>query len=145
MRRAVTLAVACFAVVAVVTTTTASASRDAKTRSSASTQLYAPAGANWIVAGGDNANSRYSSLKQINTSNVKNLKMVWSKSLWPAGYSAIGAESAATVLNGTMYMPTPTGVDAIDPTNGSIIWQYDGVKPKPPSNPAFSLGINTSR
>lgn len=145
MRRAVTFALACVAVVAVAATT-ASAARDGKARSNAAfTQLYAPAGANWIVAGGDNSNSRYSSLKQINTSNVKKLHLVWSKSLWPSSYSAIGAESAATVLNGTMYMPTPTGVAAIDPTSGNIVWQYDGVQPKKPTNPAFTLGINTSR
>jgi glucose dehydrogenase len=142
MRKLFSLAALCLAVVAVAST--ASASRESQTAASSAKQLYSPAAANWIVAGGDNANSRYSSLKQITAKNVSKLKLVWTKSLWPGGYTAIGAESAATALNGTMYMPTPTGVAALDPSNGNIVWAYDGIKPKP-ANPGFALGINTSR
>src|SRR5262245_12292001 len=44
-------------------------------------QLSARAGDNWYVHYGDLSGSRYSSLKQITTSNVSQLKEVWHMSL----------------------------------------------------------------
>ena len=37
----------------------------------------APADTEWLHYGGDQANTRYSALNQINTSNVKNLRVAW--------------------------------------------------------------------
>jgi glucose dehydrogenase len=39
--------------------------------------LRAPAGKDWPAVGGDFGNSRYSTLSQINTSNIKQLKGAW--------------------------------------------------------------------
>jgi len=44
-------------------------------------QLSAPSAANWYVHYGDLSGSRYSSLNQINASNVSQLKEVWHMSL----------------------------------------------------------------
>src|ERR1051326_5673938 len=39
--------------------------------------LRSPAGKDWVTNGGNLTNQRYSTLKQIDTSNVKNLKGAW--------------------------------------------------------------------
>src|SRR5438067_226057 len=38
-----------------------------------------PAGANWMSSEGDESNSRYSPLAQINSNNVPNLHVVWNQ------------------------------------------------------------------
>ena len=42
-----------------------------------------PAGANWISGEGDESNSRYSTLNQINTGNIQNLKVIWNRGFNP--------------------------------------------------------------
>src|ERR1700751_3012842 len=44
-------------------------------------QLSAPSGNNWLEYYGDLSADRYSSLNQITTSNVSQLKQVWQRSL----------------------------------------------------------------
>jgi alcohol dehydrogenase (cytochrome c) len=63
---------------------------------------------------------RYSPLKQINKKNVSQLRQAWSRGL-PAGIT----ETIPIVHDGVMYLITPGGgVQAIDATNGDIIWEY---------------------
>ena len=57
---------------------------------------------------------RYSPLKEINTSNVGQLRMVWSRGL-PAGTQ----ESVPIVYRGVMYLFAPGAtIQAVDATNG---------------------------
>jgi len=63
---------------------------------------------------------RYSPLKQINKKNVGELREAWVRGL-PAGTT----ETIPIVHGGVMYTITPGGgVQAIDATNGDIIWEY---------------------
>jgi PQQ-dependent dehydrogenase (methanol/ethanol family) len=63
---------------------------------------------------------RFSPLKQINRSNVKQLGLAWSKGL-PEGTT----ETIPTVYNGVMYLSVPGGdVTALDATTGDTIWLY---------------------
>lgn len=63
---------------------------------------------------------RYSPLKQINKKNVGELRQAWVLGL-PAGVT----ETIPIVHDGVMYVITPGGgVDAIDATNGDLIWEY---------------------
>jgi len=63
---------------------------------------------------------RYSPLKQINKKNVGQLRMAWSR-----GLSAGITETIPLVHDGVMYTIAPGGsVDAIDATNGDLIWEY---------------------
>ncbi|HXW62704.1 MAG TPA: PQQ-binding-like beta-propeller repeat protein [Candidatus Acidoferrales bacterium] len=63
---------------------------------------------------------RYSPLKQINKKNVGQLRQAWARGL-PAGIT----ETIPIVHDGVMYLITPGGgVQAIDATNGDIIWEY---------------------
>jgi quinohemoprotein ethanol dehydrogenase len=140
MRRSLVIAAVVVGLLVVTSMASASSTSKSKAKAASAAQLYTPAGNNWIVPGGDNANSRYSSLTQINTKNVSKLKLVWQTSLWPAGYGAIGAEAATIALNGIMYMPTPLGVTAMNGATGQVVWKYEGAANP---NAGFSaLGLN---
>ena len=75
----------------------------------------------------DYANTRFSSLDQINTRNVKSLKLVWTFSTGLVR----GHEAAPLIVNNTMYIvtPFPNILYALDLTNnGEMKWAY---KPNP--------------
>jgi len=79
---------------------------------------------NWVMPAGDYANTRYSTLTQINKNNVKDLNMAWSFSTGVLR----GHEGNALVMDGTMYVhtPFPNIVYALDLNNdGAIIWKYE--------------------
>src|SRR5215510_7272948 len=78
----------------------------------------------WTTPEGDLAGTRFSTLSQINTGNVANLKVVFSRATGiPQGH-----EGGPLVLNNTMYMITPFPNDllAIDLKNpqGPLKWTY---------------------
>jgi PQQ-dependent dehydrogenase (methanol/ethanol family) len=76
----------------------------------------------WPMAPKDYANTRYSSLDQINAGNVNQLKLAWSFSL---GQDR-GQEAAPLVIDGTMYVvgPYPNNVFALDAATGDLKWSY---------------------
>jgi quinoprotein glucose dehydrogenase len=85
----------------------------------------------WPVYGGDPGNSRYSALKQINRSNVTELKMAWT---YHAGDISDGSkypvqstfETTPLVVDGVMYITTPfSRVIALDPETGKELWTFD--------------------
>lgn len=57
----------------------------------------------WVMAAKNYASTRFSTLGQINTSNVKDLKLAWTFS---TGVTR-GHEAAPLVVNNTMYIVTP--------------------------------------
>jgi len=62
----------------------------------------------------------HSPLKQIDRSNVDQLRMVWARPL-PPGHQ----EGTPLVHDGVMYFPGPADViEAIDAKSGQLIWQY---------------------
>jgi quinohemoprotein ethanol dehydrogenase len=90
-----------------------------------SDELLAPPAANWITHGGNIYNSRYSTLDQIDTSNVGNLKLEWVTSLGSGKEFKYSGESTPIVYDGVMF--TITGADdvaAIDAKTGEVIWEY---------------------
>jgi len=63
---------------------------------------------------------RFSPLKQINTKTVSQLRMAWVRGLGPGT-----TETIPLVHDGVMYVIVPGGfVDALDATNGDLIWEY---------------------
>ena len=66
----------------------------------------------WVMPTGDYANRRYSTLDQINASNVKNLHPVWTFSTGVLR----GHEGAPLVIGDVMYVhaPFPNTVFALD-------------------------------
>ena len=77
----------------------------------------------WVMPTGDYANHRHSTLAQINGSNVKDLRPVWTFSTGVLR----GHEGAPLVVGDVMYVhtPFPNTVFALDLNNqGKIIWKY---------------------
>ncbi len=78
---------------------------------------------NWAMQTGDYANTRYSKLDQINTSNVKDLKVAWQFSTGVLR----GHEGSPLVVGNIMYVhgPFPNPVYALDlDNNQKILWSY---------------------
>ncbi|MDO8843045.1 methanol/ethanol family PQQ-dependent dehydrogenase [Methylicorpusculum sp.] len=78
--------------------------------------------ANWATWGGNYQGTRYSELKEINTSNVKTLQPAWTFSTGVLR----GHEGGPLVVNDTLYIhtPFPNTVYAIDQKTQSVIWEY---------------------
>ena len=76
----------------------------------------------WTRPAKDYASTRFSTLDQINTQNVKNLKAAWTFST----ATDRGQEAAPLVVNNTMYIvtPWPNLLYALD-LNGNYKWKYD--------------------
>lgn len=92
-------------------------------------ELVADAADNWVGWNGNVYNSRYSTLNDVNASNVKRLKVAWTRNLTIPGLKAkmgplgVFAEQQPVVYEGVMYMPDTTGnVWAMDATTGERIW-----------------------
>ncbi len=78
----------------------------------------------WVMQQGDDANTRYSKLKQINASNVKKLQVAWTFSTGVLR----GHEGGPLVIGDIMYVhtPFPNTVYALDLKNeGKILWKYE--------------------
>jgi len=78
----------------------------------------------WVMPTGDYANTRYSKLKQINSSNVGKLQVAWTFSTGVLR----GHEGAPLVIGNVMYFhtPFPNIVYALDLNNdGKILWKYE--------------------
>jgi lanthanide-dependent methanol dehydrogenase len=83
----------------------------------------------WIMAGKNHANTRFSSLSEINQATVGNLKLAWTFD------TAVdrGQEAAPIIAGSTMYVvtPFPNVLYAFDlRTNGAVKWKFEP-KPKP--------------
>src|SRR6516165_7881014 len=78
----------------------------------------------WVMPAKDYANTRYSSLKQINTGNVGKLQAAWTFSTGVLR----GHEGGPLVIGDVMYVhaPFPNTVFALDLNNdGKILWKYE--------------------
>jgi quinoprotein glucose dehydrogenase len=80
----------------------------------------------WPAYGGAPENTHYSSLAQINRSNVKDLTVAWSFDTGEQG----GLQTSPIIVEGVLYGITPTQkVFALDAASGKLIWKFDsGIK-----------------
>ena len=114
--------------------------------------LLKPLADSWPTYSGDYSGKRYSSLKQINQTNVKNLTLAWVAELtdgpgtfdgrgrggrggspviiggegtgdFPAGGNS-SVKASALVVDGTIYITTPDNAWALDAQDGREIWHY---------------------
>lgn len=84
----------------------------------------APAGKDWPNYGGDYYNRRYSSLDQINTTNVKDLKAAWKFHIG-FGDKPSSFETTPVVIDGVMYITSGRNdVWALGAKNGNVKWEY---------------------
>src|SRR5437870_10789599 len=87
--------------------------------------LQSPVAKDWVTNGGNLTNQRYSTLKQIDTINVQQLKGAWRTRLSRSGYgSKYSAEATPLVKDGIMYMVTGNDdVFALNAKTGEILWK----------------------
>ena len=86
-----------------------------------------PEYAEWSVYRGDKASTGYSSLQQINKSNLPKLKVAWT---FHAGDAREGNRSAIQcnplIVNGLMYVTSPQlKLIALHPSSGMEAWRFD--------------------
>jgi quinohemoprotein ethanol dehydrogenase len=87
--------------------------------------LRKPAGNEWLTIGGDWHNTRYSTLAQIDRSNVKNLKGAWVTHLGSGIGAKYSLEATPIVKDGVMYVVTGNDdVFALDAKTGALIWEH---------------------
>jgi alcohol dehydrogenase (cytochrome c) len=83
-------------------------------------RLQNPEPKNWLMYRGNYSGWGYSALEQINTGNVKKLKLAWSSA---TGVTE-GHQSPPIVNNGYMYVTTPNAqVIALNAKTGQEIWR----------------------
>jgi alcohol dehydrogenase (cytochrome c) len=97
--------------------------------------LRHPSPDDWLMYSRTYDAFRDSPLAQINTKNVKNLRMAWVRGLEDGV-----TETIPIVHDGVMYVIAPGGfVDALDATNGDLIWEYK----RPFKNPQVATNERT--
>jgi quinoprotein glucose dehydrogenase len=76
----------------------------------------------WTAYGGAAENDHYSSLAEINRSNVKQLKVAWTYDTGEPG----GLQTSPLIVGGVLYGLTPSQkVFALDAATGTVIWKFD--------------------
>jgi quinoprotein glucose dehydrogenase len=76
----------------------------------------------WPVYGGGFEGNHYSTLKQINRSNVQQLEMAWTFDSGETG----GLQTSPIIVEGVVYALTPTQkVIALDGSTGNLLWKFD--------------------
>ncbi|MDQ2798670.1 MAG: PQQ-binding-like beta-propeller repeat protein, partial [Armatimonadota bacterium] len=75
----------------------------------------------WPVMGGSPGSTHFSSLNQINRSNVAKLERVWSYNTKEEG----GLETTPIIVDGVLYAYTPTQeVIALNAATGKLLWEF---------------------
>ena len=80
----------------------------------------------WPTTGGGPANTRYSPLDQINTTNVGRLRVAWTFHTGDLPKERGEIQATPIVIDGIMYTTTPAlAVVALHAENGKQIWRFD--------------------
>src|SRR5437763_92053 len=78
-----------------------------------------PPADSWPMYHGDYSGRRFSTLDQINASNVKSLGLAW------VYRSGSGIKSTPLQVGGVLYFTAPDHVWAVDARTGREIWHYN--------------------
>ena len=107
-----------------------------------SDELWEHAGDNWVTNGGSTTNDRFSTLDEINTENVSELKGdLVTKIGKEATAAKFSAEGQALEYEGTIYIPDGAdNVFAIDAGSGEILWTYEPHLPPDPLGEVICCG-----
>ena len=81
--------------------------------------LLNPSPDDWLMYSRTYDNQRFSPLNQINRQNVGDLQLSWVRGMSPGIHQNI-----PLVRGGVMYVGNPGGIQALDATNGDLIWDY---------------------
>src|SRR5262245_18752349 len=86
----------------------------------------------WLYYGGDQAGTKYSSLADINLSNVQSLHIAWQWKHWETPLQQYGTtpgffEATPLMIDGVLYITTPyNSIAALDAESGKELWRFDG-------------------
>jgi alcohol dehydrogenase (cytochrome c) len=100
--------------------------------------LLKPLADSWPTHNGDYSGRRYSALKLVDRSTVKNLSLAWVSRLREGARGNVGGEgtiefpdpgpptvkASALMVDGTIYISTPDNAWALDARDGREIWHY---------------------
>ncbi|MBV9502166.1 MAG: acido-empty-quinoprotein group A [Acidobacteriaceae bacterium] len=81
-----------------------------------------PPNSSWPSYNGDYSGKRFSSLRQINKTNVEFLAMAWAFQTDVS--TGPGLKSTPLLVNGTLYFTEPDDVWAVDARTGQQVWHY---------------------
>ena len=97
----------------------------------------------WPAYGGSPEDTHYSSLSQINRSNVKELKVAWSFDTGEPG----GLETSPIIVGGVLYGIAPTQkIFALNAATGKLLWKFDsGMKGTQPDRGLVSWSNGSDR
>src|SRR5882724_3294020 len=96
----------------------------------------------WPNVGNDKGATRYSTLKQVNRTNVKSLQVAWTYRTGDANQDTT-IECIPIVIKGVMYLTTPrVKVAALDAATGREIWKYDPYADSKRSGRSNNNGVN---
>jgi alcohol dehydrogenase (cytochrome c) len=84
------------------------------------------AGAQWLSGEGDESNSRFSTLRQINSNNVQSLHVAWNQQFNPTNIAFSPEGQPTCCPNDLLYQTYIQGVAAMKPDTGDIAWNYKG-------------------
>jgi quinoprotein glucose dehydrogenase len=86
----------------------------------------------WPYWGGDQGGTKYSTLADINASNVQQLQVAWEWKHWEAPLKEFGTtpgyfENTPLMIDGVLYVTTPyNSMAALDAESGREMWRFDG-------------------
>ncbi len=96
-------------------------------------------GSEWLTYGLTQGETRYSTLNQINTTNVSRLGLAWS---YDVGRGGGGQEATPLVSNGTLYSITNWSiVFAVDARTGREKWRWDPEVNQDKTRPQVCCGV----
>jgi len=78
----------------------------------------------WPTYNGDYSGRRFSTLNQINDSNVKDLSLAWASRFTGSGPANAVIKSTPLLVNDVLYFTAPNNVWAVDVRTGREIWHY---------------------
>ncbi len=85
-----------------------------------SSEILKPLKSTWPTYNGDYSGRRFSELSQINSSNVRNLRLMWT---FDSGNVPIKA--TPLMVDGLLYFSVPDKAWAVDARTGRIIWYWE--------------------
>ncbi len=90
-------------------------------------ELQSPPAGEWLTWRRTYDDQGFSPLKQINKSNVGQLRLAWSWSLWPGAN-----ENTPLVHDGVIFVHSSGDhLQALDAVTGDLLWEYSRELPKP--------------
>jgi len=86
----------------------------------------------WPYYGGDQGGMKYSTLADVNATNVDRLQKVWEWKHWETPLDEYGTipgffEATPLMIDGVLYVTTPyNSIAALDAETGKELWRFDG-------------------